>query len=266
MAVINHLWFAALTRNTEDAGTDNLLNLTINLDGGDVVDSNVAWMLEQGEAYFLGNASFAPFDTAMLTNSSIRLGIRGDDAWAPEHLFIFGHAPRTLLPLAIETDLDTTLSADADEGHLSMPLRLVTAGNSLTVIRRVLLLVDTSSENDADTESQIQLQITAGGANVLQQIVPQTPQSDLERWRANWYFLDAAVPFTRGDVLANGGITLSILDEDAWLPESVLVFGLDTLSGRPTTIVPLVSILAWDLGWLSTDHTEGKPSIPLPVS
>jgi hypothetical protein len=266
MAVIDHLWFAALTRNIGDAGTDNLLNLTINIDGVDVVDSNVAWMLDQGEAYFLGNARFAPFDTAALTNSSIRLGIRGDDAWAPQHVFLFGHAPRTLLPLAIETDLDATLSADTDEGHLSMPLRLVTAGNSTTAIRRVLLLVDTSSENDADTDSQIQLQITAAGAIALQQIVPDTAQSDQERWRANWYFLDAAVPFTRGDVLSNGGITLSILGTDAWLPESVLVFGLDTAAGRPTTIVPLVSVLAWDLGWLSTDDTEGKASIPLPVS
>ena len=266
MPPIDRLWIAMLTRNIEDAGSDDLLNLTVNIDGADVVDANVAWMMGQGEGYMLGNATFPAFDTADLTNSSVRLGIRGDDAWAPEHIFVFGRGERSLIPVAIETDLDTSLSSDADEGHLTMPLRLVTPGNSLTVIRRLLLLVDTSGEDDAGTDDEIQLEITAAGAVVLTRVLPETPQSDQEEFHANWYFLDVPVPFTRGDVLANGGITLSIRGEDAWLPESVLLFGLDTPTGRPTAIVPVVSIVKWGLGWLSTDTSEGKPSVPLPVS
>ena len=266
MPPIDRLWIAMLTRNIDDAGSDDLLNLTVNIDGTDVVDANVAWMMGQGEGYMLGNANFPAFNTAELTNSSVRLGIRGDDAWAPEHVFVFGRGERSLIPVAIETDLDTSLSSDADEGHLTMPLRLVAPGNSLTVIRRLLLLVDTSGQDDAGTDDEIQLEITAAGAVVLTRVLPETPQSDQEEFHANWYFLDVPVPFTRGDVLSNGGITLSIRGDDAWLPESVLLFGLDTPAGRPTTIVPVVSIVKWELGWLSTDTSEGKPSVPLPVS
>jgi hypothetical protein len=262
---IDRMWFATLTRNIEDAGSDDLLNLTVNIDGIDVVADDVAWMMRRGNAYLLGNAHFPPFETSDLTNSSVRLGIRGDDAWAPEHVFVFGRAQRTLVPVAIETDLDTTLSTDANEGHLTMPLRLVTPGNSTTVIRRLLLLVGTSGTDDAGTDSDIELEITAGSVALTRRI-PSTPQDDQEEWRSNWYFFDVPTPFTRGDVLSGGGITLRILGDDAWLPESVLLFGLDTPAGRPTTIVPIVSIVNWDLGWLSTDTSEGKPSVPLPVS
>src|SRR6266480_3726034 len=121
MAMINQLWFAALTRNKTDAGSQDLLNLTVNIGGTDIVDANIAWHLEQGEAYFLWNSDFAPFETNQLTDSSIRLGIRGDDLWLPEHIFFFGRSPRTVVPLTIETDLDTGLSTDSSEGHLTMP-------------------------------------------------------------------------------------------------------------------------------------------------
>ena len=50
-----------------------------------------------------------------------------------------------------------------------MPIRLVGSGSSATVIRRVLLLVHTAWEysTDTETDSPIQLQITAGGNLVL---------------------------------------------------------------------------------------------------
>jgi hypothetical protein len=266
MALIDHLWFATLTKNEDDAGSENLLNLTINIDGIDVVDTSVAWMLQQAEAYFLiANRDFTPFDSNDLTNSSIRLGIRGDDCWVPQHILIFGHAQRLFVPLAIETDLDTALSTDTDEGHLTMPLRLVSLGSSLMLIRRVLLLVDTSGEDNAGTDSPIQLEITAAGSIALQQQIPDTAQSDEERFRANWYFLDVPAPFTKSDVISNGGITLSILGTDAWLPDNVVLFGLDTESGRPTEMVPLVAVIDWKLGWLSADPHEGKQSMTLPL-
>ena len=52
---------------------------------------------------------------------------------------------------------------------------------------------------------------------------------------------------------------------DAWLPKVLFLYGLDTQTGRPNEIVHLVSIPEWDLGMLSTDAQEGKPSVPLPV-
>ena len=47
---------------------------------------------------------------------------------------------------------------------------------------------------------------------------------------------------------------------------TVFVFGLDTEEGRPSEVVTLSAIPKWDLGWLSTDPSEGAASVPLPLS
>ena len=83
--------------------------------------------------------------------------------------------------------------------------------------------------------------------------------------RANWHIRGAAAPFTRGDVLSNGKIELSIRGDDAWKPKRLFMFGLDTNSGRPNEVVTLVSIPDWELGWLSTDVNKGEEAVPLPV-
>jgi hypothetical protein len=141
MPLVDDLMLVAKTRDEDNAGTDDRHNLTITIDGVDVINSDFPFGLGEGigrgetgfqEEDFLG---FSPaFDANDLTDSSIRLGIRGDDAWAPEHVLLIGRvppewSPGRSLPLAIETDLTNWLSADRDEGHLTMPLRLVGAGN-----------------------------------------------------------------------------------------------------------------------------------------
>jgi hypothetical protein len=129
------------------------------------------------------------------------------------------------------------------------------------LIRRVLLVVYTSRQDNADTESDVQLQIAAGGTIVLSHKITH----DFGRGKAYLHFLDVDTPFARDDIEPDG-IDLSILGDDAWLPGAVFVFGLDTVTGRPTQMVTLVAIRSWDLGWLSTDDTEGKSSVPLPLS
>jgi hypothetical protein len=273
MAVFDTLFLAFLTKNEDDAGTSGTLNLTVNIDGEDVLDKDYEPDVDDGEAEFLGYGALpTPLDTNGLTNSSIRLGIRDDDAWGPQHVLLFGQAqadfePGRTLALAMETDLEHWLSTDSSEGHLTMPLRLVSPGNPTTLVRRVLLLVHTIwlHNTDTETDSPIELEIRAGGNLVLKQQVPDTPQPDLEEATTNWYVLDAAVPFTRGDVQANGGIRLSILGDDKWKPMWLFVFGLDTASGRPNEAISLVSIPVWTQGWLSTDPQEGAASIDLPI-
>jgi len=273
MALFDNLFLAVLTKNEDDAGSSSTLNLTIDIDGVDVFDEDFGSDLSDGEAGLLLTDTLAtPLDSAGLTNSSIRLGIRDDDAWGPLHVLLFGHAQSDFTPgrtaaLAMETDLTHWLSTDSSEGHLTMPIRLVGPGDSTTQIRRVLLLVETIWQYDSDTgaDSPVELQIASGANIVLKQQIPDTPQPDLEAAEANWYFLDAAVPFTRGD-LANGGIRLSILGDDAWKPMLLYLFGLDTATGRPNAVVNLVSIPVWDLGWLSTDPQEGVSSVDLPVA
>jgi hypothetical protein len=269
MTILDNLHLAALTRNIDDAGTSSTFNLTVNVDATDILDQNFSIDVEKGEATLLGGPFPETLDSGLLTNTSIRLGIRGDDAWSPQDVLVFGLAfeRNELAALAMETDLTDNLSTDDREGKLTMPIRLVGRGGSTTLIRRVLLLVDTiwQSFTDTGTDSPIELEIRAAGNLVLLQEVIDTPQPDLESGKTNWYPLDAAVPFTRADVLADGGITLRIKGEDAWKPMRLFLFGLDTAAGRPNEVVSLVSLPVWPHGWMSTDTGEGKPSVDLDV-
>lgn len=277
MAAIDDLWLAVLTRDEDDAGSDDRFNLTVNLGGTDVFahDFLLGWNLpgqgpaglRDGQAGLEQATPPAPFDSDKLTNSSVRLGLRGDDAWAPRHAMLVGRAqpdftPGRFLALAMETDIQRWLSANRDEGRLTMPIRRVGAGGSSTVIRRVLLLVYTDRAEDVDTESDVKLQIAASG----QLMVDQKITHDLRRVRAYWHFLPVEQPFTRADIASKGAIRLAILGTDAWLPTTVFIFGLDTEDGRPGEVVTLSAIPKWDLGWLSTDPGEGAASVSLPLS
>ena len=68
-------------------------------------------------------------------------------------------------------------------------------------------------------------------------------------------------------MLSNGGIKLRINGDDAWLPDSIFVYGFDTAEGRPSEIVPLVSIPDWTEGIMSTDPDEdplrGERDLPI---
>ena len=279
MSTIDVLWLAYLNRNTEDAGSDSTVNLTINVDGEDVLDRDFGSDVGDGEANMnFGDTLDTPFDSAALTNSSVRIGVRDDDAWAPGDVLVFGcseaeYNSGVAVPLAMETGLTDFLSTDASEGPLTVPLRRVDPGTSNTVIRRVLLLVYTQWSGggyfpggDTGTDSAIQLEVFAGENLVLREEIDDTSQSDLERGTTNWYVMDAPVPFTRGEVQAGGRIVLSILGDDAWKPMELFVFGLDTASGRPNQVVSLVSLPVWGPRWMSADTTEGDPSVDLTVT
>lgn len=273
MSTIDVLWFAHLNRNVEDAGSDSTINLTVNVGGEDILDRDFGSNVGDGEAYLNGgNQLQAPFDSAALTNSSVRIGVRGDDAWSPGDVLVFGHSLAEFnsgiaVPLAMESGLTEFLSTDASEGPLTVPLRRVDPGTSNTVIRRVLLLVHTQwSTEDSGTDSAIQLEIFAGENLVLREEIVDTSQSDLEEATSNWYVMNAPVPFTRGEVQQGGRIVLSILGSDAWKPMVLFVFGLDTASGRPNQVVSLVSRPVWGPRWMSTDASEGDASVELTVT
>jgi hypothetical protein len=278
MALVDDLILVAKTRDEDNAGTENRHNLTVNIDGVEVFNLDFFGLggiprgeTELNENDFLGALGpipwlvATPFDSNDLTDSSIRLGIRGDDAWAPQHVLLIGRvppewSPGRSIPLAVETDLTTWLSSDPDEGNLTMRLRLVGQGNGAMVIRRVLLVISTSRTQHADTESDVRLQIAAAGTIVLSAKISHA----FGRHKTYWHFLDVE-PFTRNDVGPND-IELSILGRDAWLPGLVFIFGVDTETGRPNEMVTLVAIRSWDLGWLSTEVNEGQPSVKLPLS
>jgi len=268
MAMITKLWLATETKKEDDADTDaNPLNLTINVDGEDLLDANFGFMsgsgplsgglgpdsawLDQGQVGLSDLPLSSPIESNLLTNSSIRLGIRTDDAWGPKQVLVLGATERRVIALAMETDLDRWLSTDPSEGKLTIPLRLVGTGNSSTVIQRVILLAKTKGA----TDDALQLQITAAGNLVLQQAIFDTDQDDLEEYSCNWYPFVPLFPFTRGDVLSNGGMHISILGSGVWGPESLFVYGLDTAAGRPNEVVDLVSIPEWTLGKVTAQPT-----------
>jgi hypothetical protein len=136
MALINDLWLAALTKDEDDAGSNDRFNLTVNIDGEDVFDQDfiLGWRplgsgvvngLGEGQAGLEESESLqAQFESNSLTNSSIRLGLREDDAWGPEHVLLIGRTepsfePGRTVALAMETDLTHWLSSDNSEGHLT---------------------------------------------------------------------------------------------------------------------------------------------------
>jgi len=272
MPHMRRIWTAMLTRNVSQSATDSRPVLIMNEDGFDRLHHTFGETpqddQEQGEAnlYEVSVAS-QRITPENLNNSSIRMGIRGDDAWRPEHILVWGErfTGGSIVPIAVETGLTTTLSTDASEGRLSVPLRKVALGLSTMPIRRLLVLMTTSNQRNAGTNSTIELQIRSGTNLVVSSRIPDTPQSDQERAQANLYFVSVSAPFTKRS-LTDSSMRLSIQGTDAWLPASFFVFGLDDASGRPESMVPLVHFRTWPFRQLSTDSGEGVASVTLPLA
>jgi hypothetical protein len=279
MSHLKNLWVAMLTRNTGYAGTNSQIVIIINEDGVDRLHHTFTdtpqYDQEKGQAN-LYKIDVAAYDIVPdnLDNSSVRVAIRGGDMWKPEHCIVWGEGIPTLLesdavaPIAIETDLPVGLSTERDEGPVSIPLRRVHRGGMSMQINRLLMLMTTADQEDAGTESGVELQITnAAGSVIVDFEIPNSPQDDQERAQANFYFVPVSPGFSLNDLgndLGGGSVTLGIKGQDAWLPQSFFLFGLDHASGRPDFLVPLVHIGNWVYGWLSADSSEGESSISLP--
>ena len=160
MPEVNFLYLAALTRDVDDAGSSDQLNVTINVNGIDVAVAEFVADHPQAQGYLQHAVAVVSFDLELLTNSSVRIGNRGDDAWAPQEILLFAVTDGGgIIPIAMETDLTHWLSSDPSEGRLTLPLRLVERGDSSTLIHRLLLLVRTADEDDAGTDSPVRLQV-----------------------------------------------------------------------------------------------------------
>lgn len=287
---LNRLWTALLTRERVDAETDSSINLTVNTNGVERLNQTFPDTEQSDQERGIANlydlsVSNKGILTEQLTNSSIRLGINGDDAWRPLHAFIFGEglnfagAPETLA-LALETNIATQLSTNSHEGPSSMPLRLVGHGNANQTVRRLFILMRSpdSEKKEGDgpnvslhqtfTDGPLQIQIVSQGRVVVLFDIRDTPQEDLEAEEANFYTMPVMVPFTRAQ-LDSESITMRILGMDDYQPLSVFIFGADTASGRPTSLVPLVSIPNWKsagLGTIDYDPTNGTGQVTLPLA
>jgi hypothetical protein len=288
---LTRLWVAMLTRaeGSLDPGTDSKISLSINIGGTEILNQVFpdTEQIDQDE----GQANLYKFDVerrriepGLLTNSSVRLQILGDDAWNPAHLFAWGEVPpRTafqntaIFPLVIETGITQKLSTDTSEGVSSIPLRLVAKGGSGMRINRLLILLTTLGGQEDDsgisatagppvgTDNALEIQIVSNDRLVVLSQIRSTSQDDLEFGAANFYTMPVIFPFTKGS-LNNQSITLRITGGmDEWQPASFFMFGLDDAEGRPESIVPLVYLPEWPFGLMSPDSTNGIASITLPL-
>lgn len=137
---IRALLVGMITADKDDAGTDDLLHLRITTMGGvtavdqDLKDTSQSDQ-EQGEANIYFIPVDTPFTRSELSDRSIELTIKGNDAWLPKSFFLFGlseelptyFSPQVepLVHLATWPSGFEWMSTDADEGRVLNRLPLL---------------------------------------------------------------------------------------------------------------------------------------------
>jgi hypothetical protein len=265
--VTSNLRLAWLTRNNGDAGSSDNPVLIVNDDGEEKVHYTVWGPGGAGVAGMQVVAKpFPAFDVAALTNSSVRVGLRGDDQWQPELLFVFGEdSSGGPIPIALGLDIQTKLSTDAAEGNISLPLRKVRTMEGKEIIEQLLIIIRTDNDDYSGTDSPVAFDlVTNFGATPTTQIVsiPETPQEDLEEYVTNVYLMPLAPLITKERL---SEIRVRIDGDDMWLPKQMFIFGIGNKTSNTAPAIPLVYQSNWSFGPLSTDSSEGKSSIVLPI-
>jgi hypothetical protein len=294
MSLSPSLALGMTTRDSKNSGTNSSIVLIVNVNGIDTMQYTFRDTpqddLGEGQAnlYFI-SAGDIGLDVTTLASTYFRIGIRGSDSWQPENIFLFGTLGKTsaITPLGMGVNLTTTgiersnhsggtisfdqpepivLSTDDSKGDLSFPLLPIALGDDATPIKRLLLLLTTSKKSGAGTYAKVNLQIANAEGLVVDQTLLDTSQQDLQKGQANWYFIPVLDPFIKRELDPARAILLTIEGTDGWLPDSFFLFGLDTDSGTPNSVVPLIHIWSWDLGVLSTDPSEGSASVIIPLT
>jgi hypothetical protein len=259
---LTRLWTGMRTQNVTDGDTDARIVLIINENGVDrlhhTFEDTAQEDQETGKANLYEVLNIGPknITPGNLTSSSIRVGIRGEDAWFPQDFFVWGEQNGAVIPLAIGMNLATVLSTDQGDnngnGRLSMPLPLVGLGSGTTTVRRLLALMVTSN---VGTNSPVELRISGPTSILVDFDMPPPPpdasQDNQDAGEANFYYAAVGVPFTKNSLNAQS-IRLSLQGVDDWRPASFFLFGLDKSAGKPDFIVPLVHLPSWNLGTLNS--------------
>jgi hypothetical protein len=293
--LFKRLWVGMLTRNEEDAGTDSPIALAVTQDRADRLyhlfpDSS---QTDQGQGG--ANLYEVPDTVVVLAKISaerdleFRLHIRGDDAWSPEVVFVWGEVlgAEAVIPLALSlkavldiagpNSTPLVLSTDPTDAESSQspPLHKVGPGSADTRMRSCLMLLSTSTEQDAGTDNGLHLDTTVFSEPGIQgQFFGDTPQEDLVTGQAILYQFtildDDEEPIEISfDMLLPDSFRLSIGGDDQWTPGSFFLFGIDQLledGSNVTSVIPLVHLPVWNLGQMSRDPNEGRSSVVLPLA
>ena len=195
----------------------------------------------------------------------MRLGIRGDDMWVPESVFVFGEQDESeslrFQPLAIQFYDKELLSTDEYEGRISIPLKRASLGSYYTQLSRVMVMIRNNGQRHAGTKSPVLLTIEGKKEELLRLEIPEgkLATDDAVYFTGVWFRnIDSSNEIR--------SIRLHIGGDDQWTPGSVYVFGIDREPDEYEQVVPLVYIQDWaetGLGSLSEDAKEGKDSVTL---
>lgn len=300
---IERLWIATLTHHKFGSGdpqSSDSKYLSIEVGGREVYRTRITDKSDGG--FSRGRANI--FDIRpdgldlsidQLNSSSVRLGVEGNDAWQPSNVFVWAEAPRYILPrpfiypLAFESDWDTTLSTDADEGPASAAVRLVNRGRQRMPIHRLVMITSQlpvpdnfeTIDEDELLHGKLGLQVVARERLAAATMIGDTQQDATRKasgsyyatddepivGRSNYYQPHVFVPFAKSEV-GHGAITALKRGGDAWWPKHFFLFGLDSKFGRPTRIVPLCYLPDWGEQMdepFPFDATTGEVAVPLPI-
>jgi hypothetical protein len=131
-------------------------------------------------------------------------------------------------------------------------------------LTRLWVAMLTRTERDTGTDSKISLSINVGGAELLNQVFPDSGQVDQESGQANLYEFNVEGRRIEPGSLTNSSVRLQILGDDAWNPEHFFAWG----EVPPRTLLQNAGIfpLVIEMGitqTLSTNTSEGVSSKPL---
>jgi hypothetical protein len=255
---------ATRTWGEVESGTPGPVVLIVNQNGLDVVHRTLKQPRPSQQELITGKGSFAELHQQWflgtvsvdeLTDSSVRVGIRTDEAWRPRSVFVWGSAlpdvsplrfsVGNLYPLAFETGIETVLSTDPADGdgeaRISMPLRRTARGSDFTTIRSVLAIITTAGVPvvGAGTTSRVDIQLRGEGGGVLAEWTIADGNNNpprLASGRADVLRFPLEAPITRAQLRS---VTLMLRGNDAWVLQDLFLFGLDTATDRPGLVVPL---------------------------
>ena len=268
---VDTLWLAALTAPGEDSGTDSTIRLRAFQNGALLVNAAIPDTaqadFEISNLYSVDVAGSGLDPDLAGAPIRIELAIDGDDAWVPELVFVWGERPAgdrrgQFIPLAMSYR-PGALSTDRSEGPTTRTISPVDVGTATTMIRDLLLITETADVADAGTDSTVTLEVDLVGSQPSEGALADSPQEDLERATANLYQGTLARAFTRDGLQS---LRLRNTGDDAWLPRRVFIFGTTASVDEPSNVVvPLVGLTSWPFGDLSTDSSEGRRSVLLPL-
>ena len=278
MAVLDKLWIGLRSESFEDAGTSDNMVLIVNQDGIDLVHHTLPKGPDRnGQLLHSIDVSSVALDSDKLNAGSVRLAIRGNDAWFSEDIAVWGELRGQLTaPLAMSLNFHSTISTDPDDGAnntpVSIPLRQSMLARGTDTIKQFFVAIETADIENAGTEDTPELVIELEGSSYSNyddesNIVPSfLTDRGQQSFRSGIGFGILGEPPTREKILA---VKLRAKSRDLWIARRLFVFGHAWRNGTfgpvSNLMVPIVYIIDWQLPILSLDTSEGMPEINLPL-